>query len=563
MIFLRPEYLVFMMIPLVVLFYFIVTGKSQIQTIFDEKILEKLTIDNDSLGRIGRNIMLFAALFLMIIALARPVLPKGEIKAAAQKINLLIALDISKSMLATDRYPNRLEFAKKKIYELLDKFKEAHVGVIAFADDGFLVSPVTEDTQTLKFLIDNLNINALSTNGTNLLIPIEKAAEFMKDDEEKILIIFTDGGDKEDFSKEIETAKKENITLYIYGIGTRQGASIPFHGETVKDKNGNIVITKLNPHIKELALETGGAYIEGGYKDQSIEMIIKDIKLKFKMHKLKNRKIKDFKELFYYPLALALLFMLFAFSSLPKRSTATLILLTLFIPDTSLKASILDFHEIKQGFTYYEQERYRDAVRHFEKVAKSRKDAPSFYDLGNAYYKSGLFKKAIDAYRQAKSADPALQYKIYFNLGNAYFKTKAYANALKAYQVAQKIKTEPDLEYNIELAKKHLKKKPPKKNPSTNKKEQKEKKKKEQNQNDKQKKEQQQNNQKDNKNKNNTQNQSKKPKKGNPSNQSQKSPISDKEIKKWEKRLEKTKSKTMPIRFRTKETEREKNAKPW
>ena len=562
MIFLRPEYLLFMMIPLVILFYFIVTGKSQVQTIFDEKMLEKLTVDNDSLGRVGRNIMLFAALFLMIIALARPVFPKGEIKAAAQKIDLLIALDISKSMLATDRYPNRLEFAKKKIYELLDKFEEAHVGVIAFADDGFLVSPITEDKETLKYLIDNLNTNALSTNGTNLLVPVEKAAEFMKNTEEKILIIFTDGGDKEDFSKEIKTAQKEGVVVYIYAVGTNRGASIPFHGENIKDKNGNIVITKLNPRVKAVALDTGGAYIEGGYKDQSVEMIIKDIKLKFKMHKLKNRKIKDFKELFYYPLALALLFMLFAFSSLPKRSAVPLFLLAFLVPSTSLRAGILDFHEIKQGFTYYEQERYRDAVKHFEKVAKSRKDAPSFYDLGNAYYKSGRYKEAVDAYQHAKSNDPALQYKIYFNLGNALFKAKSYNNALKAYKIAQKIHTEPDLEYNIELTKKHLKKKPPKKNPNSNQKQQ-------QNKDEKQKNENEQKNQQQNKNKqNNSQNKNQKnkkdqPQKGGQNKQIEKSPISNKEMKKWEKRLQKTKPKTMPLRFKSKEVEREKNAKPW
>ena len=562
MMFLRPDYLLFMMIPLVVLFYFIVTAKSQVQTIFDEKMLQKLTVDNDALGRIGRNIMLFAALFLMIIALARPVLPKGEVKAAALRIDLLVGLDISRSMLATDRYPNRLEFAKRKIFELLDKFEEARVGVIAFAGDAFLVSPLTEDKSTLKFLIDNLNTTALSTNGTNLMVPIEKAAEFMKEDAQKILILFTDGGEKRDFSKEIEAAQKAGVTVYVYGIGTPQGAAIPFHGENLKDREGNIVITKLNPAVKELALDTGGAYIEGGYKDQSVEMVIKDIKHKFKMHKLKSRKIRDYEELFYFPLTLALFFMLFAFSSLPKSTrTALLLLPILWMPQPS-KAGILDFHEIKQGFTFYEQERYRDAIRHFKSVADSRKDAPSYYDLGNAYYKAGRYKAAAEAYQMAKTDDPKLAYKIYFNLGNALFKAKAYAKALRAYEIAQKIKTEPDLEYNIALTKKHLKKKPPKKSPGSNQKKQNQKQNDQQNKNDKQKKSQNQN-QPDNSDKKSQANKSKKPQKGGSNQQKKKAPISDKEVKKWEKRLQKTKPKTMPVRLRTKEIEREKNAKPW
>ncbi|RUM64950.1 MAG: hypothetical protein DSZ05_06800, partial [Sulfurospirillum sp.] len=562
MIFLRPDYLLFMMIPLTVLFYFIVTGKSQVQTIFDKKMLEKLTVDNDALGRVGRNILLFAALFLMIVALARPAIPKGEVEAALLRIDLLVGLDISRSMLATDRYPNRLAFAKKKIYELLEKFEEARVGVIAFANDAFLVSPLTEDKQTLRFLIDNLNTDALSTGGTNLMVPIEKAAEFMKEDQEKILILFTDGGDKKDFSKEIEAAKKAGVTVYIYAVGTEKGSAIPFLGENIKDQNGNIVITKRNPAVKQLALETGGAYIAGGYKDQSVEMVIRDIKNKFRMHRLKSRKIRDYEELFYFPLTIAVLLMLMAFSSLPRYTSAALLLLPLLFMPAPSQAGILDFHEIKEGFHLYQQEQYRDAVRHFEKVAKSRRDAPSWYDLGNAYYKSGRYKDAVKAYLNAKTDDPALAYKIYFNLGNALFQAKAYAKALKAYQIAQKIKTEPDLEYNIELTKKHLKQKPPKKKPGGKKKKNRQNDNRQQNRNDKQK-NQQNKSQPDNSDKKSKANQSKKPQKGGSNNQTQKAPISDKEVKKWEKRLQKTKPKTMPIRLRTKEIEREKNAKPW
>ncbi len=560
MIFLKPEYIVFMLIPLIVLFYFIVTGKSQIQTIFDEKILQKLTVDTDSLGRTGRNMMLFAAMFLMIIALARPVLPKGEIEAAAKSIDLLVALDISKSMLATDRYPNRLQFAKKKIYELLDKFPEARVGVIAFASDAFVVVPLTEDKKSLRFLIENLNTTALSTSGTDLLVPILKAEAFLKEDKQKILILFTDGGDQKEFSKEIEAAKKAGVTVYIYAVGTPHGAPIPWHGEKLKDRDGNIVIPRLNSTVKQLALETGGAYIEGGYKDKSIDMIIDDIKHKFKMQTLKKRKVQDYEELFYYPLTLAIFFMLFAFSSLPRNvKTALMLPLLLTLTPAPSHAGFLDFHEIKQGFDLYRQQAYRDAVRHFEKVAASRKDAPSYYDLGNAYYMSGRYKEAIHAYKRAWTNNPKLLYKLFFNMGNAYYRLGKYAKALDAYEYAKKFRTEPDLLHNIELAKKHLKKKPPKPKPSSQKKQ----------------KEQQQQN--ENRQNQNSQSQNQKEQKGSPkstsqqppkakggqSDQSQKSPISEQEMRKWERKLQKSRPRTMPLRLKTEDTQRKQNAKPW
>jgi len=552
MIFLRPDYLLFMMIPMIILFYFIVTGKSQIQSVFDKEVLEKLTVNNNTLGRIGRNIMLFAALFLMIIALARPVLPKGEITAATKSIDLLIALDISKSMLATDRYPNRLAFAKKKIFSLLDQFEEANMGLIAFADDGFIVSPMSEDINTLKYLIDNLTLTSISTNGTNLLVPIIKAKEFLKDKTQKILILFTDGGNKKNFTKEIQIAKEAGITIYIYAIGTQNGAPIPYHGENIKDGKGNLVISSLNDIVKSLAIETGGAYIQGGYKDQSMALIVKDIKQKFTAQEIKNKKFKDYKELFYYPLTLSVLFILFAFSSLPKRITITLsIAFACFIPTTSLKAGILDFQEIKQTKQAYAHEKYANAITHFESIANRKKSPHSYYNLGNAYYKYRKYEKAIKAYEQIKTVDPKLNYKKFFNLGNCYFQKQNYIRALKRYNKAKEIKIEEDLTYNIEFTKKYLKKKPPKKSkpkqPTPNK----------------------ENKNKDQKPNQNDQKQQPTPTNNKQQSKSSKSPntkqpqISPQEMKKWEKKLQKSKPKTMPIRFQLKNIQREKNAKPW
>ena len=561
MIFLKPEYLIYMLIPLIILFYLIITGKSPIQTIFDEKILRRLTIDTDSLGRTGRNFMLFVAMLFMIVALARPVLPKAEITTAAKSLDLLVALDISRSMLATDRYPDRLTFAKRKLYELMEKFKEARIGVIAFADEGFIVAPLTEDKASLRFLIDNLNTDALSTNGTDLRIPIRKAAEMLEKDKQKILVIFTDGGDGSDFSEEIAEAKKAGVTVYIYAVGTKRGAPIPWHGENLKDDSGNIAISRLNDRIKALAIETGGAYIEGGYRDKSVDMIIRDIRQKFKTMQRKSRKVQDFQELFYYPLTIAICFMLFAFSSLPKSSRAVLLLpLLLSLSPSDSHAGFLDFHEIKEGFRYYRAGSYRDAIRHFERVAASRRDAPSYYDLGNAYYRAGLYQKAVHAYSDAHTRDPKLRYKLFFNLGNAYYRLGKYAKALDAYLYARKFHTEPDLEYNIELARKHLKKQPPKSKPSDKKqKEQKKEQKKQQNRS-------QQKGSKNQKSQQPSQGSGKQrdTQKNGGENRSQKrTELSPQELKKWERRLQKSKPRTMPLRFRLEDAERKKNAKPW
>jgi Ca-activated chloride channel family protein len=559
MIFLNPDYLLFMLIPTFILFFFIITRKSNIDSVFDQKIIEKLTFDNGSLGRVGRNFMLFAALLLTIIALARPAIEKENIKIKGKKIDMLIAIDISKSMLATDIYPNRLEFAKQKIYDFIESFKEANIGVIAFSSEGFLVSPMTQDSSTLKYLIKNLSLDSLSSSGTDLTIPILKAKSFLKESKQKIVIIFTDGGDNESFEDELKLANEADEHIYIYATATNIGSPITENGVSVKDKDGNIVITKLNQNIKTLALESGGAYIVGGLKDESIKLLVEDIKKKFQMSHTKSREIKEYKELFYYPLGLAVMFMLFAFSSLPRRNTLAISLIVLNISTQNLHAGVFDFNTINRAEDAYKEKRYKEAIKAYRELSLSKKDQKSLYDLANALYKDKRYDQALNAYNKVISKDNNLEYKKLFNSANALFKLKKYEDALKTYENAKKIKTEPDLEHNIEITKKMIQKKKNKKQDKNrkdnrqkpnNKKNQKQQEKKENKKDDKQ-----------NSQNESSENQSSKHKKEKQNKKEQK--ISEKEAKKWQERLEKRKPKTMPMKFKNASVKRKQIEKPW
>ncbi|MCH9813705.1 MAG: VWA domain-containing protein [Epsilonproteobacteria bacterium] len=565
MILLKPDYLLFMLIPALILFFFILLHKNTITTIFDQKILEKLTFDNGSLGRMGRNFMLFTALFLIIFALSRPVVEKGDVTIKNRSIDIMVALDISKSMLASDIYPNRLEFAKQKLYKFIDSFEEANIGVVAFSSEGFLVSPMTRDSTTLKYLIKNLSLDSLSTSGTNLMIPINKAKSFLKESKQKIMIIVTDGGDSTTFEKEIAAAKEEDIHIYIYATATNQGAPIQEDGASIKDKTGNIVITKLNSAIKTLAIESGGAYIVGGLRDQSIQILVEDIKKKFELQEKESREVKEYQELFYYPLALALLFILFAFSSLPKRNSTTILLLLFLIPHVHLKAGIFDFQTIQKANEAYQNQAYKEAIESYTEVAKSKQNAQSFYDLANALYKDKQYESALKQYQSITTKDQNLEYKKRFNIGNSYFQMQKYEEALKAYEDAKKIQSEEDLTHNIELTKKQIKKE-----------QQKQQNKEQQNQKKDKDKEQQQNNQqkpdKEQKEKQQDKGDQKESKsadqqeKSEQAQQAQKKEeekISEKEAKKWEEQLEKMKPKTMPMQFQSNSVERSKNENPW
>ncbi len=560
MIFLKPEYLIMMLVPALILFYFIVSQKSLLDQYFDIKILEKLRFDNDTLGKVGRNILLFAALFLIIVALARPVHEKGDVAIKTKTIDMMVALDVSKSMMAGDFYPSRLAFAKKRFVEFVESFKEANIGVIAFSSEGFLLSPMTQDGGMLKYLVNNLSLDSMNLQGTNLLIPIEKAKDFLKKSKEKILIIFTDGGDNSDFSREIEKATAYKETIYIYAIATAAGAPILRRGSAVKDKKGDIVITKLNTKIKQLAFESGGAYVVGNYDDNSIKIMVEDIQKKFTLHRGKEKHIKEYQELFYYPLALALMFLLFAFHSFPRRggmAIAVLAMVGLF--QGKMEAGMFDFFDIAKAKEAYQAQKYKEAAKHFESIVKSTKNAQSMYDLANAHYKTGDYKKAISTYDKVVTTDANLVFKKRFNQGNAYFQLKDYKKAIAVYERAQEIKNTKDLIHNLALAKAKLKEQQQNQQQndqkSTDKKEQ-QKEQKRQNQ-DKEKKEPKKKKQENKKKK-------EKPEQGKrEENAAKENAITAKEEKLWQQYLEDKKIQTMPLKFKELPIKRSVDEKPW
>jgi len=550
MIFLKPEYLYMMLIPTLIMLFFIVSQKSVLEQYFDKEVLEKLQFDNGALGKVGRNILLFVALISMILALARPVKEKEDVQIKRKSIDMMLALDVSKSMMAGDLYPSRFAFAKQRFVEFVDSFKEANIGVVAFSSQGFLVSPMTQDSTTLKYLVNNLSLDSISLKGTDMMIPIEKGAAFLKNKKDKIIIIMTDGGDNDDFSEEIAKAKKYGESIYIYAVATPEGAPIKEQGEAIKDKKGNMVISKLNEKIKALAFETGGAYIVGHHQDSSVQQMVADIKKKFKMHEGKSKKVKEYKEFFYYPLGVAILFLLFAFHSFVRLNQALMLGMLLAAVPKASQAKMFDFFDINQGEKAYHDKRYKEAGKYYKEVVKSNKSPESIYDLANAQYKQGRYKEALKNYKNVIATTDALKYKKAFNEGNSHFQMKAYDKAIQAYEQAKKIKSDEDLEANIELAKKKLKEKKEQEKKKSDKKEDdngKDKKKKEKNREGKE---------KPNK-------QTKPDKKPAKAQKPKKEEISEKEEKKWQQHLEKNKPKTMPMPFKKEPTKRKLDEKPW
>jgi len=317
MVFENSEYL-WLLLLLLPLGFFLKESKQSLEAYFDPAILKKMRHTQRAVSKKVRNILLLLALALGIVALARPIMFNGEVKVQSSSIDVMIGFDISHSMFAEDVYPNRFEFAKQKFDAFLADMQETRIGVIGFSSQAFLISPLTKDIGSLKFLVKNMSFDNMSLKGTDIHSALEVTANLLEKHKKKALLLFTDGGDKSDYSKEIAYAKEQGVMVFIYSIGTKKGGVIKGERGVLKDSKGDIVVVKRNDSIKSLALESGGAYLKYSMQQNDIKALSDNIKSKFKNSQNKEQTIRDTQELFIFPLLLALLFFLLSFSSLPK-----------------------------------------------------------------------------------------------------------------------------------------------------------------------------------------------------------------------------------------------------
>jgi Ca-activated chloride channel family protein len=317
--FVHPQFFWVMIVPFAIFVFLVTTNRDKVSRVFDEKILARLRADSETLPNSLRNLVLFAAVFLMIVALARPVIDRGEKVVNLRGISALVALDISGSMRSTDRYPNRLEFAKKKLKELLDAMPGDEIGLVAFAHNAFVLSPFTSDTATLKQIVDGVTEEYINMASTDFGALADLAAQLLERKEQKILVVFTDGGDDAALRGLQERLKEYGITLYAVLVGSKKGAPVlDRRGRPMKKKDGTIAITQLNETLGKIAKASGGDYVIAGYGKEDILRLAEKIHRKFSGKRQGQIRIHDRVELFVYPLAGAALLLLIGLSSMPR-----------------------------------------------------------------------------------------------------------------------------------------------------------------------------------------------------------------------------------------------------
>ncbi len=515
MTFLHSEFLYYMLPIVVILFGLLLTQKESQVNFFSAEVIKKLSVSSNTLTLKVRNVLFFIISILIIVALAEPVIKDGKVEVKEKSADIMIALDISDSMLATDVYPNRLKLAKQKALEFLRLAPNERIGVIAFAKNSYLVSPLSFDHDAVKFLLSKLDTTSITEQGTNIMSMLQVVSKSVKNDAKKYILLFSDGGDSHNYSKEIAYAKKKGIVVFVLGMGTKQGAPIKMkNGEFIK-QNGKIIISKLNENIANLAIKTGGVYITNVNSDKDVKAMLKEIEGSVKKKERKSQEIEKYIQLFYYPLGLALLLLMIAISSINKRvkveiPAAFMLALFLLHPSNS-NAGVLDFMDLKDAKQAYAHKDYAKSAKYYDAYAKSAKNDEGYYNAGNSLYKQGKYKEALKNYEKATFSNKSSRAANFANMGNSYAKMgseKDLKEAVNAYEKSLKLKEDKATRENLEAVKKALKKK----------KEQKKKPNKKQN-NKKKKQQQKKQNQKDHKKNKNQKSKDKKDKQGQDSKQ--------------------------------------------
>jgi len=391
-------------------------------------IFYKVDIDYfDKEKKIQRK-LLFLSLLMIMVSLSRPVITNSLNEEKFDAQDFIIALDASYSMQANDLKPTRYALAKQDIQTLLHAYPNNRFSIFAFTTNAMLISPPTTDTEISIIALETLNPKYILTKGTSLLNLLHTVSKTSY--EKKKLIIFSDGGEDHNLQKLVKFAKENNIIPFVIATSSQKGSTLKEHGKNLKDEKGNLIITRINPILKDFANLSGGRYYELDSNSQNvIEMLIADISNNKYDDEQSKIHVLSYTELFYIPLSFALLLFFIAITKFHQ----IILLFLLFIFPNPVYSSNFDFYHSHEATKAYQTQQYKDATQEFLKMTPS---VESYYNLGVAYYKDKQYKNAIKIFSQIKSKDMDIKQKLFYNMGNCAVKLKKYERAKIYYQKA-------------------------------------------------------------------------------------------------------------------------------
>ncbi len=457
------------------LFFFVLSRKKRtIKKIGDPNLVAELIKNHAPQKFALKFVLILAAFTLGVLALANLRSPKGVEQVNRNGIDVMIALDVSKSMLAQDIKPNRLERAKQALGKLIDKLSNDRVGIVVFAGRAYLQMPLTADHGAAKMFLASASADMVPTQGTVISEALKmcNTAFNTKEKKYKAVILISDGEDHDEGALKIaKQMADEGIVINTTGIGSPQGSTIidELTGQEKKDMNGNTVITRLNEdELKNIAEKGNGIYQLFTGTDELVNRL--DIQLAgMDQRTVTENSLVNYRYFFPYFLMLALFLMVIELFISERKSVGNR---QLAAGKRVLKKSgvftvaicLLSFHTIaqndnaliKKGNEAYEKKEYDNAVKNYQEAAeKNPASSTAQYNLGNAFYKNNKTDEAVQAYDGAlsNSTSKADKAKAFYNKGVVLQNNKKLPECVEAYKNALKLNPQDeDARLNLQKA---------------------------------------------------------------------------------------------------------------
>ncbi len=468
-------------------------AKRRLLTQFVEaRLMSQLTVGISPGRRKLRYSLVILAVACLIIAMARP--QRGfDLQEVSQRgLDIVVAVDTSKSMLATDIAPNRLARAKLATLELMQRAVTDRIGLVAFAGDAFLECPLTIDNTAFQQSVQALDVNSIPQGGTALASAINTALQAFKEgDHYKALVLFTDGEDNDEGAlAAVQNAAKEGLKIFTIGIGSAEGTLVQIpdaNGNTdyIRDEKGQVVKTKLDEALlQQIATETGGFYLPlrgANTMDTLYERGLAPLPKSEGMEKL----VRRYHEQFQWPLGAAVLLLL-AEMFLPERRSPTrrgnrktsniqhptsniqskvvaALIALLLLPMVASASPATALHDYNAG-------NFTNALTEYERLAQVQtNDLRLVFNAGVAAYRATNFDAAVKFFTAVTIApDLKLQQQAFYNLANTQYRQGAEAkdldalqaaweNVIKIYERAVDLdKQDADAVFNLEFVKKQV-----------------------------------------------------------------------------------------------------------
>lgn len=383
-------------------------------------------------------------LILIVLALSRPVQEEALQKTSIEAKDVIIALDVSYSMRASDVSPTRYEFAKETISELLKINPSDNIMLIAFTSNPLLLSPPTTDHRLINVALESLDPKFILTKGTSLKKLFKKILSIKTG--HKNLILITDGGDEEDVEVLTKLVRESAINLSVIALGTIQGTTIQNQdGSLLKDKEGNLVISRINPILESLVSSVSGTYLSASGSPKTTAQKINDALQKSADKIQSTQKMQHrYKELYQIPLALAVLLFLMVHT----RGIKYLFILAALL-GIQAQASMLDNYRLGLAYKSYTAADYNQT--HTQLIQIDKRSLQSQMTLANTYYKQGLYEKSIQTYKPIRSTSAIIKQDLYYNIANAYAQLEVYDKAKIYYTKALQLGEDADALHNLKI----------------------------------------------------------------------------------------------------------------